>query len=250
MSESVQTALESLRAAIHDLSEERRRGREPSQASRDGAHGTTPGNGAVSPAAAGVTIGDERRWEDLEENLATSIAGKRVLVVGCGQGHVAFAFAARGAEYVLACEPSEAISHAEVVESSRGSGVDFRRLTWDALDCEEHGRFDIVYCEGLLHRVPEPLTLLRALRAMITAGGTLLIGSMLLGDPERSECLRFVPDGYAGDPSWWFVPGRLAFRWLVEAAGFEPKAEFGEREGPRDCFPVVSAYLRAVADES
>ena len=56
-----------------------------------------------------------------------------------------------------------------------------------------------------------------------------------------------IPDRYAGDASWWFVPGRLAFRWIVQAAGFDVQAEFGEREGPRDLFPVVNVYLRAIA---
>jgi hypothetical protein len=74
-----------------------------------------------------------------------------------------------------------------------------------------------------------------------------LIGAMVLGDPERSEFLRFVPDRFAGDPNYWFVPGRLAFRWLVETAGFRVEAEFGEQEGPRDEFPVASTYLRAHA---
>jgi hypothetical protein len=70
---------------------------------------------------------------------------------------------------------------------------------------------------------------------------------MMIDDPERSEYLRFVPDRFAGDPTWWFVPGRLAVRWLLQTAGFEVEGEFAEREGPRDLFPVVCAYLRATA---
>ena len=102
-----------------------------------------------------------------------------------------------------------------------------------------------MHCNELLHRVVEPLALLKTLRRMIAEDGTLLIGSMMIADPERSEYLRFIPDRYDGDPDWWFVPGRLAFRWLVQAAGFEIETAFGEHEGPQDWLPLITGYLLA-----
>lgn len=190
---------------------------------------------------------DHERWSNLAQRVQANLASQRVLDVGCGAGYDAFAFAARNADHVLACEPSEARRQANLVNSVLESGVEFRACGWESLDPERDGRFDLVHCDGLLHRVLEPMALLRALRAMTAPGGTLLIGAMMLADPERSELLRFVPDRHAGDPGCWFIPGRLAFRWLVQTAGFEVLEEFGEREGPRDRFPVVCGYLRAVA---
>lgn len=165
----------------------------------------------------------ERRWLEIDKHLGGQIAGLRVLIVGSDAESEAEAFSARGASQVLACATPPAPAHS--------------------------GTFEIVHCDGLLHRVTEPVAMLRGLRSLTVLGGTLLIGSMIIDDPERSEYLRFIPDRYAGDPTWWFLPGRLAFRWLVEAAGFEVQAEFGEREGPRDLFPVISGYLKAVAVE-
>ncbi len=75
-------------------------------------------------------------------------------------------------------------------------------------------------------------------------------GAQQLADPERSEYLRFVPDRHAGDPLLWFIPGRLALRWMVQTAGFDVEAEFGESEGPREGFPVLTGYLRARAVNS
>ena len=163
----------------------------------------------------------EARWTAIDEQLGRDLSGRRVLVVGPGAPADAKGFEARGADGVVACE-----SLAE-------------------LEPQRHERFDIVHCNGLLHRVLEPMALLRTLRAVTVENGTLLIGAMVLGDPERSEYLRFVPDRLAGDADCWFVPGRLALRWLVDTAGFRVEAEFGEQEGPRDAFPVVTAYLRA-----
>lgn len=183
----------------------------------------------LGPSAAGrttppkATTQDEWRWGEIDRQLGPRISGRRVLVVGPTTDYDAAAFATRGAEHVLA-------------EATSGE-----------LDPARHGTFDIVHCNDLLHRVFEPLSLLRALRRLTANDGTLLIGSMVLADPERSEYLRFVPDRYAGDPTWWFVPGQLAFRWLVQTAGFAIEVAFAEREGPTDPFPVVTGYLRATA---
>jgi SAM-dependent methyltransferase len=197
----------------------------------------------------GGSENDDGRWSALDPHVDGRLTGQRVLVVNGGAGYDAFAFAARGADYVLACEPSDDLRRAELLESVYESGVDFRRADWEGLDPARDGTFDVVHCYGLLHRVLEPMTLLRTLRRMTASGGTLLIGSMMLGDPERSEFLRFVPGGHAGDPGCWFVPGRLAFRWLVGTAGFAVEAELGEIEGARDGFPVAHGYLRARAEQ-
>lgn len=173
------------------------------------------------------------------------VATRRVLVVGAGAAQIGLAYVESGAEHVCACD-SDAIS---APQPTKPGQLELRRCGWEALDPAHDEGFGVVHCDGLLHRVLEPMTLLRRLRAMTAPGATLLIGSMLLADPERSELLRFVPDRYAADASWWFVPGRLAFRWMVQTAGFEVQADLGEQEGPHDGFAVVHGYLRARAEE-
>ncbi len=166
---------------------------------------------------------------------------------GSEAGADALAFAARGAEHVLSCTQPVGRGGDDPVAVVQDPRVELRSSGWETLDPERDGTFEIVHCHGLLHRVLSPMALLARLRRMAACRGTLLIASMMLADPERSEYVRFVPDRHAGDPTCWFIPGRLAFRWLVETAGFEVEAELGETEGPRDGFPVVVGYLRARA---
>lgn len=196
------------------------------------------------PTPTALVPDGEFRWLSIDAELEGDLADCRVLVVGANAVEDARAFATRDARYVMAC----------ALESDRGPShngneqrIDVQPITWHELDPGGHGRFDLVLCNDLVHRVSEPLTLLTTLRAMTNDGGTLLISSLMIDDPERSEYLRFVPCRDGGAESWWFVPGRLAFRWLVQAAGFDVVAEFGEREGPRDLFPAVAGYLRATA---
>jgi hypothetical protein len=68
---------------------------------------------------------------------------------------------------------------------------------------------------------------------------------MVLADLELADHMRFVPGSYFGDPTWWWVPGRLAIRQLLEQAGLRPEGEFGLAPGPPGEFPTSTVYLRA-----
>jgi SAM-dependent methyltransferase len=236
MSKSVEHELESLRDLIERFP-----------------IGDRPDDGGESSFGAGGEGAHDRsrdklRWSELDRQLEGALAGRRVLVLGGDAIYDAQAFVARGSAFVQACVPADTAAKTSVNgDSGVSDAVRILPIAWADLDPARLGVFDVVHCHDLLHRVCEPLALLHALHGVTAPGGTLLIASMLLSDPERSEYLRFIPDGHAGDPDVRFIPGRLAFRWMLAEAGFEVESEFGEQEGPRDRLPVVSAYVRAVA---
>jgi len=188
---------------------------------------------------------NDLRWVHLESEVPSDLAGACVLDVGSNAGYDPFMFRLRGADRVLACEPFEFFEQARFLESVYRSGVDFRRLGWQALDPAEHGVYDLVHCHGVLYHEPDPVGLVARLHEMTAPGGTLLLGSMMHADPELAEWHRFVPLSYYGDDTWWFVPGRLALRRLIEAAGFVIERAFAEHPGPPGEFPTVNGYVRA-----
>jgi hypothetical protein len=112
-----------------------------------------------------------------------------------------------------------------------------------------HGTFDLVHCHGVLYHEVHPVALLQRLRAMLNDSGTLLFGSMMLRSAELSEFARFVPGSYYGDPTWWWVPGRLAMRWMLESVGLQIEDMFGLSDGPPGEFAVVNGYFRAIRGE-
>jgi SAM-dependent methyltransferase len=193
----------------------------------------------------GGTWRTDHRWETLGEHLPDTIVGASVLDVGSNAGYDPFMFRQRGAGRVVGCEPFVFIEQARFLESIYKSGAEFLPLGWQQLDPAELGTFDIVHCHGVLYHDLNPVALLQRLHSMLAPGGTLLFGTMMLDDPELSEYARFVPGEYYGDPTWWWVPGRLTTRWMIEAAGFAVVEEFGLNEGPRGEFPVINGYLRA-----
>ena len=185
----------------------------------------------------------DERWAAIRDHVG-DVQGKRVLDVGSNAGYDPFMFHVLGAREVLACEPFEFIAQARFLESVYKTGVTFEPIGWQRLDPQVHGTFDLVHCNGVLYHEPNPLGMLGRLREMLNPDGELLLGSMMLADAELSEYARFVRGEYASDPTWWWVPGRLALRWMMDACGLESELlplQFG---GPQGSFEVVNGYLR------
>jgi tRNA (mo5U34)-methyltransferase len=187
---------------------------------------------------------NDARWQGLAAHVP-ELAGKRVLDVGSNAGYDPFMFKLRGADEVVACEPFNFILQMEFLEGIYRTGIKPCRLAWQQLDPQVHGVFDLVHCHGVLYHEMHPMALLQRLRAMLADDGTLLFGSMMLASAELSEHVRFVPGSYFGDPTWWWVPGRLAMQWMLESIGLEVEETFGLSEGPRGEFPTVNGYFRA-----
>jgi tRNA (mo5U34)-methyltransferase len=190
----------------------------------------------------------DHRWQGLRAHVP-DVEGRRVLDVGSNAGYDPFMFKLLGAAEVMACEPFQFIKQMEFLESVYQTGIRPCQMRWQELDPERDGRFDLVHCHGVLYHEVHPMVLLERLRAMLTDDGVLLFGSMMLADPELSECARFVPGAYYNDPSWWWVPGRLAMRWMLETAGLRVQEEFGLSAGPPGEFPTVNGYFSAVRGE-
>lgn len=189
---------------------------------------------------------NDQRWVSFGAEVPEDLSGQRVLDVGSNAGYDPFMFRQRGAAYVLGCEPFEFFEQARFLESVYRTGADIQRIGWQQLDPHVHGSFELVHCHGVLYHEPDPIGLLARLWEMTAPGGTLFFGSMMHADPTLAELVRFVPRAYYGDGTWWFVPGRLALRSMVESVGFEIVRPFGEHPGPPGEFPTVNGYVRAV----
>jgi tRNA (mo5U34)-methyltransferase len=161
-----------------------------------------------------------------------------VLDIGTFDGFYAFLAEARGAKRVVAVDNEqyrEWISSRWGVELEGGEGfaairelldsqVEYRRL--DAFDLDELGEtFDLILCFGILHRVENPLGLLKILRRRLADGGRVLLETH--GPTDRSldsAAAVEVPEAgevYAHDDFvyWGFAPGGLDA--MARHAGFE-----------------------------
>jgi tRNA (mo5U34)-methyltransferase len=170
--------------------------------------------------------------------LPEDFGGMSVLDVGAFDGFYAFLAEARGATRVVAVDNEqyrEWVSSRWGVELEGGEGfaairelldskVDYHRL--DAFDLDELGEtFDLILCFGILHRVENPLGLLKTLRRRLAVGGQVLLETHGAADRALdSSAAAHIPapgEVYAHDDFvyWGFTPAGLDA--MARHAGFE-----------------------------
>jgi SAM-dependent methyltransferase len=164
--------------------------------------------------------------------LPASFAGQRVLDVGTFDGFYAFLAERRGAARVVAVDNEQYVAWVKArwgIELHGGEG--FRAIAellgsrvqyvrGDALAVMDSAeRFDVILCFGILHRVENPLGLLRGVAGLLAPGGRMLVETLgVAGD----GCIELYEPGEVnrGDDYiyWGFGTGGLTA--LARHAGF------------------------------
>ncbi len=189
---------------------------------------------------------------------AERFAGRSVLDVGAFDGFYSFLAERRGARRVVAVD-NEQYAHwvrarfgismtgaagFRAIAGVLDSGVEYHRM--DAMDVRRLGdRFDLVLCFGILHRVTDPIALLRALADVMTGQGELIVetyGSRL--PPEAAAVEVHEPGGVyqRDDFVYWGFPEQ-GLRRVARLAGFN---DIDIIDTPEiDGHPRIVARLRA-----
>ncbi len=161
-------------------------------------------------------------------NLCGTIASKRILDLGCNEGLFGIECALQGATDVLGIDGrAQHLSKAEFAASALKLTERVRFLQDDvrSLSPDIHGRFDLVFCMGLLYHLPKSdiLPFLRSLSSVCT-DVTIIDTHIAL---HASDSLRDGATGYEGcrfeepknaadEPSGWSsLDGQDSF-WLTK----------------------------------
>ena len=191
---------------------------------------------ALNRAEGIYTAGAARDHRYRVSVLPEDFAGTRVLDIGCFDGFYAFLAERRGAERVVAVDNEqyrlwvasrwgvelEGGEGFRAVHGLLGSAVEYRRMDAFALDQLEEG-FDLVYCFGILHRVENPLGLLRVLRGRTVDGGTVLLETYGVDSEDRhGPAIRVSEPGevYARDDFIYWGFTNAGLERLARIAGF------------------------------
>ncbi len=170
--------------------------------------------------------------------IPEAFSGMSVLDVGTFDGFYAFLAEARGARRVVAVDNEQYrmwVRSRWDVELEGGEGftairellhskVEYRRLNAFDLDQLEE-TFDFILCFGILHRVDNPMGLLKVLRRRLSAEGRVLLETY--GSPDRTLDAPVAIHAY--EPGevyprddfvyWGFTPAGLDA--MARHAGFE-----------------------------
>ncbi len=131
-----------------------------------------------------------------------SLAGKRVLDVGCGGGILSEAMAQRGAT-VTGIDMGEApLAVARLHQLESGVSVEYRQITAEALAEEQPGQFDVVTCLEMLEHVPDPASVIAACARLVRPGGQVFFSTInrnpkawLLAIVGAEYILKLLPRG-------------------------------------------------------
>ena len=149
----------SLRKLLQRLDRTPPTGGVPSITTRDVEAEDRPGDGGLegfeTPDAHAI---NRARLEHLD-SLGLDLSRRSVLDVGAGPAHLAQFFVERGCRIVSTDARSENVEQARALYP----GHDARVLDVERDDLAALGRFDVVFCYGLLYHLEDPLLVLRKL---------------------------------------------------------------------------------------
>jgi tRNA (mo5U34)-methyltransferase len=169
--------------------------------------------------------------------LPEDLGGMSVLDVGTFDGFYAFLAEARGARRVVAVDNEQYRTWVRsrwgvdleggegfmAIRELLGSKVEYRRI--DAFDLDRlEEAFDLIICFGILHRVDNPLGLLRVLRRRLSAVGRVLLetyGSADGADASGSIHAYEAGEVYARDHFVYWGFSAESLHRLAPDAGFE-----------------------------
>jgi len=107
-----------------------------------------------------------------------SLAGKRVLDVGCGGGILAESMAERGASVVGIDLADAALSVARLHALETGAELEYLSVSAEDYAKQQAASFDVVTCLEVLEHVPDPASSVAACAALVKPGGSVYLSTI------------------------------------------------------------------------
>ena len=130
------------------------------------------------------------------------IDGRKIVDVGCGGGILAESLARKGGEVTGIDVAARVLATAKLHLHESGLAIDYRQVTVEELAEESPQAFDVVTCMEMLEHVPEPLSIVRSIHALLKPGGHAFFSTLnrtprafLLGIVGAEYVARLLPRG-------------------------------------------------------
>ena len=117
------------------------------------------------------------RLEWIQE-CAGSLAGRKVLDVGCGGGILSEAMARSGADVTGIDLADKSLKIARLHGLESGVKVEYRKVPVEELAVEQPGQYDVVTCMEMLEHVPDPASIVRACSTLVKPGGWVFFSTL------------------------------------------------------------------------
>ena len=132
----------------------------------------------------------------------TSLAGKKVLDVGCGGGILAESLSKAGGIVTGIDLSVKALKVAELHQLESNTSVQYRSISAEDLAKEEPEQYDVVTCMEMLEHVPDPSSVVQACATLCKPGGRIFFSTLnrnpksyLFAIIGAEYVLRLLPKG-------------------------------------------------------
>ncbi|TKI08250.1 tRNA 5-methoxyuridine(34)/uridine 5-oxyacetic acid(34) synthase CmoB [Martelella alba] len=224
----------------------------------------------------GIEIDTEWRsdwkWQRLLPHIQP-LSGRRVLDVGCGSGYHLWRMVGAGAQLAVGIDPTPLfLCQFESVRKLLGNDQRAHLLPLGIEQLPELAAFDTVFSMGVLYHRRSPLDHLLQLKAQLTAGGELVLETLVVEGDSRQVLLP--GERYARMRNVYFIPSAAALMDWLAKCGFaqirladttatsldeqrrtswmtnESLADFLDPDDPRKTVEGYPAPLRAIITAS
>lgn len=111
-------------------------------------------------------------------NNRISLAGKKVIDVGCGGGILAESMAKKGAIVTGIDLSDKALKVADLHGLESGISVRYKKIAAEEMASQETEQYDVVTCMEMLEHVPDPASIIRACHALVKPGGHVFFSTL------------------------------------------------------------------------
>lgn len=153
---------------------------------------------------------------------SASLAGKRVLDVGCGGGLLSEGMASLGADVTGIDLSEKALGVAKLHLLESGRHVDYQKTAVESLAEAQPESFDVVTCLEMLEHVPTPASVIKACASLLKPGGEAFFSTLnrnlksyLMAVVGAEYLLNMLPKG-THDYAKFIKPSELK-RWCDNA---------------------------------
>lgn len=171
------------------------------------------------------------------QEKTNSVAGRKLLDIGCGGGILAEQLAKLGADVtgIDLADDSLAVAKLHALESQI-TNVQYKKESAEEHSYNNQEQYDVVTCLEMLEHVPDPRSVVQAAVSACKPGGTIFFSTLnktlkcyLLAIVAAEKMLKLVPNG-THDYEKFIKPADL-IRW-IEEAGAKVKETTGVHYNP------------------
>ena len=159
------------------------------------------------------------KWDRVQPHI-TSLKGKHVLDIGCGNGYYALRSYAQGADLVVGIDPGQKYIMQFYALKKYLGNIPVHLLPLGIEDIPASLKaFDTVFSMGILYHRRSPLDHLIELRECLKPGGELVLETLVIEGDVNSVLLP--KDRYQQMRNVWFLPSCDALVLWLQRCGFK-----------------------------